>query len=74
MKRFVLTGLIGLVPLMGCVVAPPPGPPGPPPFAVVAPPALVVAPPVIAVGPGYWRWRHGRRVWMRRRFRHGRWR
>jgi len=70
-----IAGIGCLLPLMGCVVAPPP--PGPP-VAVVAPAPMVVPPvavgPVVAVGPGYWRWYHGHRVWMRRRWHHGRWR
>jgi hypothetical protein len=78
MKRFVLTGIIGLgclLPLVGCVVAPPPpGPPGAYAPGPVLAPALVVAPPVVAVGPGYWRWHHGRRFWVRRRGWHRRWR
>jgi hypothetical protein len=68
MKRFILTGIAGfgcVLPLMGCVVPAQPGPPvvvAPPP--VVAP--VVVGPPPVVVAPGYWRWYHGHRVWMRR--------
>jgi hypothetical protein len=69
MKRFFLTGLVGagcLLPLMGCVVAPAPGPPVAVAPAPVFAPVVVAPAPVVVARPGYWRWYHGRRVWWRR--------
>ena len=71
MKHTALSAVAGfgcLLSLVGCVVAPPPPPR---PVAVVpapafVPPPVVVGPRPAVVAPGYWRWRHGRRVWLRR--------
>jgi hypothetical protein len=65
MKRFILTGLVGmgcLLPLMGCVVPADPGPP----VAYIPPPVVapVVVGPGVYVGPRYHR-RWGRPYYRR---------
>ena len=70
MKRSILTAVVGfgcLLSLVGCVIAPPPPRPvAVIPARVIAPPPVVVVPRPVVVAPGYWRWYHGRRVWVRR--------
>jgi hypothetical protein len=69
MTRFTFAGFIGfacLMPLMGCVVAPQPGPPPP---AYIAPAPVIVAPPLVVGRPHYYRrWYHGRRPYWRHRY------
>ena len=68
MKRLLLNACVGfgcMLPLMGCVVEPA-RPVAIVPAPYVAPPPVVVAPAPVVVGPGYYRWYHGRRVWVRR--------